>query len=122
MPGCIQPMSSPMIKRMLGLAGACAVAGKLNANKAMPETSRLPIRRLILMFEILRCELDRLLGSCFELPYAECSNRSSLFASGHRSGGRLLYRSDDFPQVALHTLCDFGRFIFLIDFLRSVDE
>ncbi len=27
--GCIQPMSSPMMKRMLGFAGACAAAGVL---------------------------------------------------------------------------------------------
>jgi hypothetical protein len=41
----------------LGLpAGACAIAGKLNPNKVMPETSSLPICRLIFMFEILRCE------------------------------------------------------------------
>ncbi len=49
-------------------------------------------------------------------------NTSSLFAFGHRPGCPLLYRPGDLPQVALRTLCDFGRFIFLIDFLRSVDE
>ena len=27
--GCIQPMSSPMMKRMLGFAGVCAAAGVL---------------------------------------------------------------------------------------------
>src|SRR6267142_936918 len=53
--GCIMPMSSPMMKRMLGLAGACANDGKLNggrlnAAKATLETSRLlPVRLLIFM-------------------------------------------------------------------------
>ena len=27
--GCIQPMSSPMMKRMFGFAGVCAAAGVL---------------------------------------------------------------------------------------------
>src|SRR6266581_7528577 len=29
--GCIQPMSSPMMKRMLGFSGCCAAAGMLDA-------------------------------------------------------------------------------------------
>jgi hypothetical protein len=56
MPGCIQPMSSPMMKRMLGFsAGACAFAGKLivagrpSAAKATLETNNFPIRPLIFM-------------------------------------------------------------------------
>src|SRR6516165_2162447 len=69
MPGCIQPMSSPMMKRMLGLlacawpcvwAGACVCvwawakdgelsAGTINAVKA-PETSmRVAVRLFIVM-------------------------------------------------------------------------
>src|SRR5882757_9740 len=53
--GCMMPMSSPMMKRMLGLAaGACAyagrlVAGRLSAASATLETSRLPILRLTFM-------------------------------------------------------------------------
>src|SRR4029079_621284 len=31
MPGCIQPMSSPMMKRIFGLAGVCAAAGVTTA-------------------------------------------------------------------------------------------
>src|SRR5712692_9235730 len=67
MPGCIQPMSSPIMKRMLGLpAGACAIAGKHNPSKATLETSRLPNRRLIFMFEILRLRVfDRAIGQRF---------------------------------------------------------
>ena len=53
--GCIMPMSSPMMNRMLGLppeawanAGTFD-AGKLNAAKAIVETSRLLIFGLIFM-------------------------------------------------------------------------
>src|SRR5258708_665492 len=51
--GCMMPMSSPMMKRMLGLlAGVCANAGKVNAGtlsaaNAVAENSMLPSFRLI---------------------------------------------------------------------------
>ena len=45
--GCIQPMSSPMMKRMLGFCCCCATAGALattptarNANRASPRSRR----------------------------------------------------------------------------------
>src|SRR5450755_1942594 len=74
--GCIMPMSSPMMNRILGLpAGACAnagkfVAGKLSAAKATLDTSRLPIFRLIFM--IPDPPLQVLIG---------------LFSQSHRSSG-----------------------------------
>jgi hypothetical protein len=38
--GCIQPMSSPMMKRMLGFCCCCAVAGTLAAIAATNNASR----------------------------------------------------------------------------------
>ncbi len=38
--GCIQPMSSPMMKRMLGFCCCCAAAGALAAITATNDTSR----------------------------------------------------------------------------------
>src|SRR6266852_7598668 len=114
MRGCIQPMSSPMMKRMLGLlAGACAIAGKHNPNKATPETSRLPIRLLIFMFEILRCG-NFLIGYWAASSDWQCRARQQVVALRRRPPPRLSasYRSGDFLQVALHALCDFGRFMF----------
>src|SRR6476646_9543408 len=67
--GCIQPMSSPIMKRMLGLpAGACANAGGLNAGKLIAarvtvEASSVPNRLLIFMIQILhydsRCKIGQ---------------------------------------------------------------
>src|SRR6266481_395919 len=54
MPGCIQPISSPMMNRMLGLAGACAVAGRLAIVVAVHNTARAPqIALNMLMFPFL---------------------------------------------------------------------
>src|SRR5881628_1402825 len=40
MPGCIMPMSSPMMKRMLGFCCCCAAAGRLAAVIAAIEASK----------------------------------------------------------------------------------
>ena len=38
--GCIQPMSSPMMKRMLGFCCCCAAAGRLAAVTAASDANR----------------------------------------------------------------------------------
>src|SRR2546429_1365025 len=45
--GCIQPMSSPMMNRMLGLdcCGACAKLGTLAIDASKSEAANVPIRR-----------------------------------------------------------------------------
>src|SRR3954470_14494151 len=40
MPGCMMPMSSPMMKRMLGFCCCCAAAGRLAADIAAIEVSK----------------------------------------------------------------------------------
>src|SRR6266581_1136080 len=122
--GCIQPMSSPMMKRMLGLpAGACAIAGKLNAASATPETSMLPIRLLIFMIPnppFANC--DRRLGSTFDLPVRSTGNRSSLFASGYREAIRFVIDPSILRRLLSPRYAIPADSYFLIDFLRSVDE
>src|SRR4051812_19779299 len=38
--GCIQPMSSPMMNRMLGFCSCCAVAGALTTVKAASDANK----------------------------------------------------------------------------------
>src|SRR5262245_54274343 len=45
--GCIQPMSSPMMKRMLGLLGVCARIGVAEASAAAAKDVYQRIRRRI---------------------------------------------------------------------------
>ena len=58
--GCIQPMSSPMMKRMLGLpAGPCANAGAaVNVMAATDANRESRTPRAMLMFHILALELS----------------------------------------------------------------
>jgi hypothetical protein len=87
--GCIQPMSSPMMKSMLGLPdGACANAGKFASGKLIAaktiETSRLPIRLHIFMIRILLHELRSTTGQHLRITRAERWQCVVVFASGHR--------------------------------------
>src|ERR1700738_1381977 len=90
--GCIMPMSSPMMKRMLGLpAGACANAGRFDgggvcAAKATLETSRLPIFRLIFMIPDPPLRIVIGYWAACSGEYAGCCDASSIFAFGHRRG------------------------------------
>src|SRR6476620_7512605 len=112
--GCIQPMSSPIMKRMLGLpAGACANAGGLNAGKliaarATVEASRVvPSRLLIFMIQILhydsRCKIGQnsIVGAA-----TQTRNRPPLPPSSRPCASNDVH----FPNVAPWALCDFGRY------------
>src|SRR5262245_45846485 len=57
MPGCIQPMSSPMMKRMLGFCGGCfadagVMAGPDTADNMLPPSSEAQHR--LYLFVVLR--------------------------------------------------------------------
>src|ERR1700687_5326441 len=110
--GCIQPMSSPMMKRMLGLpAGACAdagmfVAGRLIAAKATLETSRLP--NLLPIFMTPDPPLRIVVKPHFPDDTEE-RRQSVLFPSCYRRDLSPPYRPVDFQPPALRALCDFGR-------------
>jgi hypothetical protein len=110
---------------MLGLpAGACAnagkvKAGKLNAAKATLETNKPPIRLLIFM--IPDPPLRVLIGYWAAFSDCQCRVRQQIIALHLRlpRGCPLLYRSGDFPQVALLALCDFGRNVLIKSFFSA---
>src|SRR4029077_16979775 len=54
--GCIQPMSSPMMKRILGLSCCCAAAGALAAIATTNDASR-PRQTFLLMLLTPFCRL-----------------------------------------------------------------
>src|SRR5262245_14728550 len=66
--GCIQPISSPMMKRMLGFCcGCCAAAGTLAIVKPASDASR-PSQGVLIMRMVLissNCEVWRLTRAVF---------------------------------------------------------
>src|ERR1700722_4967931 len=119
--GCIQPMSSPIMNRMLGFpAGVWADAGKFIA-EGLIAASAVDISSPFIPLLTLMIQSSL---AVFDYP-----GRAS--TTGHRLRPRYCrrrgfpYRSVYLPQVAWCELCGFGRNVdqtVLIDERRSVDD
>src|SRR5215471_18484977 len=79
MPGCMKPMSSPMMKRMLGFCCCCAAAGALvtiaEAIAASEPSQR--FRMMLIDFSIAWCRyrhlsITRMFGLCCEHAGSYC--------------------------------------------------
>src|SRR5260370_32626737 len=93
MPGCIQPMSSPMMKRMLGfccaVAGGAAIATPTTTTTRTSQMLRAYLMSRFLLFASIHCTLLRVTstgGSWHHLP--PDARRHVSFASDGRTDGR----------------------------------
>ena len=72
--GCIQPMSSPMMKRMLGFCCCCAAAGMLAAIMAANDANRpsqIYLAILMLVSSVrLPVRADSLCPTALSMPHA----------------------------------------------------
>src|SRR5882724_10922342 len=106
--GCIMPMSSPMMKRMLGFV-PWAEAGALAIVVAVHNTTRAPQIALNKLMVTLLMEAAEARAAAFA-PFREatkCSCRILLTGIMQRARGRT-FREADVGRSALDALCGFG--------------
>src|SRR5262249_60356761 len=85
--GCIQPMSSPMMKRMLGLACCCcAAAGGLVTTPTASAANR-PSQTVLVMLRLLRVGCPRGAGSLRPNATAPSDARRGCREACHLVGG-----------------------------------
>src|SRR6516164_1844746 len=107
--GCIHPMSSPMMKRMLGFCACWAEAGMLAIVVAVHITTRAPqifLNMLMVAYLNVGCRKARAAAFAQLYPPSACCCPCSIvfWASGRMPCARQVDPGD--PGA----LCDFGRF------------
>src|SRR5260370_20167999 len=106
--GCIQPMSSPIMKRMLGFCPCWAEAGMLAIAVAVHNTARAPqifLNRLMVASLNVGCRCP---GRSLRPPPP--TDRVSAFwpIQDHASGSQSDALRKEIGRSALDALCDFG--------------